>query len=73
MKDVFIISAARTPIGSYLGSLSTLKAGELGSIAIKSAVEKAGISSEEISEVIMGCVLQAGIGQAPARQASLKA
>ena len=73
MKDVFIISAARTPIGSYLGSLSTLKAGELGSIAIKSAVEKAGISGEEISEVIMGCVLQAGIGQAPARQASLKA
>ena len=73
MKDVFILSAARTPIGSFQGSLSSLKATTLGSIAIKEAVKRAGIKPEDVSEVIMGCVLPAGIGQAPARQAALGA
>jgi acetyl-CoA acetyltransferase (EC 2.3.1.9) len=73
MKDVFIISAVRTPIGSYLGSLSGLKATELGSIVIKETLRKAGIAADKVSEVIMGCVLPAGLGQAPARQASIGA
>ncbi len=73
MKDVFIISAVRTPIGSYLGSLSGLKATELGSIAIRETLKKAGITADKVSEVIMGCVLPAGLGQAPARQASIGA
>ncbi|HPS65332.1 MAG TPA: thiolase family protein [Ignavibacteria bacterium] len=73
MKDVFIISAVRTPIGSYLGSLSGFKATELGSIVIKETLRKAGIAAGKVSEVIMGCVLPAGLGQAPARQASIGA
>jgi len=73
MEEVFIISAVRTPIGSFQGSLSSKTAPQLGAIAIKEAVNKAGIKPEDISEVIMGCVLPAGIGQAPARQAAIYA
>jgi len=71
--DVVIVSAARTPIGSFNGSLASFSAPQLGSAAIKEAVKRAGIKPETISEVIMGCVLQGGLGQAPARQASLAA
>lgn len=73
MKEVVIASAVRTPVGSYLGSLSSLKAPELGAIVIKEAVKRAGIKPEDVSEVIMGCVLPAGLGQAPARQAAIYA
>jgi len=68
-----IVSAARTPIGKFLGALSSLTAPELGAIAIKAAIERAGVSMEDIDEVIMGNVVQGGVGQAPARQAMLKA
>ncbi|MCB0723175.1 MAG: acetyl-CoA C-acetyltransferase [Ignavibacteriae bacterium] len=71
MKEVVIVSAVRTPIGGFMGSLSSLKATELGAIAIKEAVARAGIKGEDVSEVIMGCVLPAGLGQAPARQAAI--
>ena len=67
---VVIVSAARTPIGSFQGALASIPAPELGAIAVKAAVERAGIEPDEISEVLMGCVLPAGQGQAPARQAS---
>src|SRR5690606_34600257 len=74
MSDpVVIVSIARTPIGSMLGSLSGLAAHELGSVVIRAAVERAGIAPESVEEVIMGNVLQAGQGQAPARQAALGA
>ncbi len=73
MRDAVIISAMRTPTGKFQGALKDFTAPELGAIAIKAAVEKAGIKPEEVDEVIMGCVVQAGIGQAPARQAALKA
>jgi acetyl-CoA C-acetyltransferase len=73
MKEVVIVSAVRTPIGGYMGSLSSLKSTELGSIAIKEAINRAGIKGEDVSEVIMGCVLPAGLGQAPARQAAIGA
>lgn len=73
LNEVVIASAVRTPIGSFQGSLSSLPATKLGSIAIKAAVEKAGISAEEVNEVYMGNVLQAGQGQAPSRQATLGA
>jgi acetyl-CoA C-acetyltransferase len=68
-----IVAAARTPIGKFLGALSSLTAPELGAVAIKAAVERAGISAADIDEVIMGNVVQGGVGQAPARQAMLKA
>ncbi|MEO8209657.1 MAG: acetyl-CoA C-acetyltransferase [bacterium] len=71
MREVVIVSAVRTPVGSYLGSLSSLKGPELGAIVIKEAVKRANIKPEDVSEVIMGCVLTAGMGQAPARQASI--
>jgi len=70
MKQVYIVSAVRTPIGSYGGSLKDIPATKLGAIAIKSAIEKAGIKPEQVDEVLMGCVLQANLGQAPARQAA---
>ncbi len=72
-SDVYILSAARTPIGKFGGALSTTPATELGSVAIRAAVERAGIAPERIDEVIMGQVIQAGAGQAPARQAALRA
>jgi len=73
MKNVVIVSAVRTPIGSFQGSLSSLTAPQLGAIAIKEAVKRAGIKPEDVSEVIMGNVLPAAVGQAPARQASIYA
>lgn len=73
MKEVYIVSAARTPVGSFMGSLSSIPATKLGSIAIKGAIEKAGIKSADVQEVFMGNVLQAGAGQAPARQAAMYA
>jgi acetyl-CoA C-acetyltransferase len=73
IKEVFIVAAARTPIGGFLGGLSTIPATQLGSIAIKGALEKGNIKPELIDEVFMGNVLQAGVGQAPARQATLGA
>lgn len=72
-KEVYIISAARTPIGAFLGGLSTIPATQLGSVAIKGALEKGNVNAELIDEVFMGNVLQAGVGQAPARQAALGA
>ncbi|WP_179352306.1 acetyl-CoA C-acyltransferase [Winogradskyella vidalii] len=72
-KDVVIVSAVRTPIGSFLGSLSTVPAPQLGATAIKAALEKANLKPELVDEVIMGNVVQAGTGQAPARQAAIYA
>jgi acetyl-CoA C-acetyltransferase len=71
MNEVVIVSAARTPIGAFQGSLSSIPATKLGAIAIKEALQRANISASEVSEVIMGNVLTAGEGQAPARQAAL--
>jgi acetyl-CoA C-acetyltransferase len=73
MRDVVIASAARTPVGSFQGALSAVPATKLGSIAIEAAIERAGIAANEVDECIMGCVLPAGLGQAPARQAALGA
>ncbi|MCU0467042.1 MAG: acetyl-CoA C-acyltransferase [Arcicella sp.] len=72
-QEVYIVSAVRTPIGSFGGALSSLSATNLGSIAIKGAIEKAGIKPELVEEVIMGNVISANVGQAPARQAALGA
>jgi acetyl-CoA C-acetyltransferase len=70
--EVFLVSAARTPIGKFGGSLAEVPATTLGGIAIRAAVERAGVPVDEIDEVLMGQVLQAGVGQAPARQAALR-
>jgi len=72
-RDAVILSAARTPTGKFQGTLKGFTAPELGAIAIKEAVKRAGVDPAEVDEVIMGCVVQAGVGQAPARQAALKA
>jgi len=71
MKEVYIVAAARTPMGSFMGSLSSVPATKLGAAAIKGAIDKAGISPDAIEEVFMGNVLQANVGQAPARQAAM--
>jgi acetyl-CoA C-acetyltransferase len=73
MPTTVILSAARTPIGAFMGSLVSLNAPELGALAIKAALDRAGVTPDQVSEVIMGNVLTAGVGQAPARQAALKA
>ena len=73
MRDVVIVSAVRTPIGSFSGSLAQISAAELGAIAIKEAMVRAGITPDQVEEVIMGNVIQAGLGQNTARQASIKA
>src|SRR6266513_5415800 len=73
MNDVFIMSITRTPIGSLGGVLSTITATQLGSIAIKAALERAKISPDQVNEVYMGNVLSANLGQAPAQQASILA
>jgi acetyl-CoA C-acetyltransferase len=73
MTDVVIVSAARTPVGSFLGALSSLPASKLGEVAIKAALERAGVAAADVDEVILGQVLQAGAGQGPARQASIGA
>ncbi len=70
-KNVVIVSAVRTPIGSFMGSLSTVPAPQLGGAAIKGALDKINLAGEHVDEVIMGNVLQAGVGQAPARQAAI--
>ncbi|HQW84675.1 MAG TPA: acetyl-CoA C-acyltransferase, partial [Ferruginibacter sp.] len=70
MKEVYILSAVRTPIGSFGGSLKGFTATQLGAIAIKGAIEKAGIKPELVNDVLMGAVIQANLGQAPARQAA---
>lgn len=72
LRDVFIVGAARTAIGNFLGSLKNFKAPELGGFAIKEAVNRAGISGEDVEEVIMGNVVSGGLGQAPAKQAAVK-
>ena len=72
-SDVVIVSAKRTPIGAFLGALSPLSAVQLGSAAAKAAIEVAGVGAADVQEVIMGCVLPANLGQAPARQAALGA
>ncbi|MEN8810253.1 MAG: acetyl-CoA C-acyltransferase [Flavobacteriales bacterium] len=71
MKEIYILSAVRTPIGSFGGSLFTVPATKLGATAIKGAIEKSGVTIDQIDEVFMGNVLQAGLGQAPARQAAM--
>jgi acetyl-CoA C-acetyltransferase len=73
MKEVYIVSVARTPIGSFNGALSSLSALELGKVAIQKAMERAGINGDQVDEVIMGNVLSANLGQAPARQVSILA
>jgi acetyl-CoA C-acetyltransferase len=70
MKEVYIISAVRTPIGSFGGSLKSLSATQLGAAAIKGALQKAGVQPAQVQDVLMGCVIQANLGQAPARQAA---
>ncbi len=72
-REAVIVSAARTPIGRFQGTLANVPASELGAVAIKAAVERAGINPADVSEVLMGNVVQAGQGQAPARQAAIKA
>ncbi|HEY8849777.1 MAG TPA: acetyl-CoA C-acetyltransferase, partial [Thermoanaerobaculia bacterium] len=73
MTDIVILGGARTPIGSFLGTLSSLSAPKLGSIAIKCALENSRVQPDQIQQVIMGNVLQAAVGQAPARQAGIGA
>ena len=72
-NEAVILSAARTPIGKFQGALSGMNATSLGAIAVKAAVERAGIDPKEVEEVLMGNVVQAGNGQAPARQATIAA
>jgi acetyl-CoA C-acetyltransferase len=72
-RTVYIVSAVRTPVGSFGGALKDFSATQLGAVAIKAAVERAGLQPNQIQEVLMGCVLQANLGQAPARQASMLA
>jgi len=73
MPDPVIVSAVRTPMGSFLGSLSTVAATDLGAVVVKEAVKRAGVEPSDVDEVIMGNVISAGLGQAPARQATIKA
>ncbi len=70
MKEVYIVSAVRTPMGSFGGALKDFSATQLGAIAIKEAVKRAGLKPQDVQDVLMGCVMQAGLGQAPARQAA---
>src|SRR5437868_5045414 len=72
-KDIYILGAARTPIGKMMGSLASIPSPQLGSIAIRAAVERSNVDPSSVDEVIMGQVIQAGVGQAPARQASIAA
>jgi len=71
LNEAVIISAARTPVGKFLGSLKGFSATELGAIVVRESVKRAGVKPEDVDEVIMGCVIQAGLGQNPARQAAL--
>src|ERR1019366_1640435 len=71
MKDVVIVSAVRTPVGKFLGALTDISAVKLGAIVVREAVRRAGVAVESIDDCVMGCVLPAGLGQNPARQAAL--
>jgi len=71
LPNIYIVSAARTPIGSYLGALASLSAPRLGAIAIQAALSRAGVEAADVGEIVMGHVLSAGVGQAPARQAAI--
>jgi acetyl-CoA C-acetyltransferase len=73
MADAFLLSAARTPIGKYLGAFADVPAPELSAVAVREAISRARVSPAQVDEVILGNVLQAGLGQNPARQAALKA
>ncbi len=73
MEDIFIVGAARTPIGKFGGALAKIPASDLGALVIRSVLERAGVPAEQVSEVVMGQVLTAGVGQNPARQAAMKA
>src|SRR5271168_1424600 len=73
MPDAFLLCAARTPIGKYLGGLSEVPAPQLGAVALREALRRAGAPPGQVDEVVLGCVLQAGLGQNPARQAALAA
>ena len=72
IKEAVIISATRTPVGKFLGALRSFKATDLGAIVVREAVKRAGVAPADVDEVIMGCVIQAGLGQNPARQAALR-
>src|SRR6476661_1937599 len=72
IKQAVIISAVRTPVGKFLGALKSFKATDLGAIVVREVVKRAGCKPEDVDEVIMGCVIQAGLGQNPARQAALR-
>src|SRR5260370_15559332 len=72
MKDVVIVSAVRTPVGKFQGALSELTAVQLGAIVVREALRRAGIDAASVDECLMGCVLPAGLGQNPARQAALR-
>jgi len=71
-REAVIISAVRTPVGKLLGSLKGFAATDLGAIVVRESVKRAGVAPEDVDEVIMGCVIQAGLGQNPARQAALR-
>src|SRR4026207_1283314 len=71
LNEAVIVSAVRTPVGKILGALKNFKATDLGAIVVREAVKRAGVKPEDVDEVIMGCVIQAGLGQNPARQAAL--
>ena len=71
MREVVIVSAARTPVGKFQGSLQSFTGPQLGALAVREAVRRAGLATEQVDECIMGCVLQAGLGQNPARQAAI--
>src|ERR1043165_6449873 len=71
IKQRVIVSAVRTPVGKFLGALKSFKATELGAIVVRESVKRAGVAPEDVDEVIMGCVIQAGLGQNPARRAAL--
>src|SRR5947199_6996699 len=72
IKQPVIISAVRTPVGKFLGALKNFKATDLGAMVVREAVKRGGVNPEDVDEVIMGCVIQAGLGQNPARQAALR-
>src|SRR5712664_2614801 len=72
IKEAVVIGALRTPVGKFLGALKSFKATDLGAIVVREAVKRAGVARDAVDEVIMGCVIQAGLGQNPARQAALR-
>src|SRR5215211_2268694 len=73
MQDTYVVGAARTPIGRFLGALASIPAPELGAVAVRAAVERGGLPAEAVEDVLLGNVVQAGVGQAPARQAAIRA